>query len=429
MDWSLLLLILAGPLFVMLRSAGPAPGLLLADVLALNTLGYSAGARIVCFLHQGVCVPGIVLLADCVALSALLAGCLLAHLVASRPSLLGDVRRWSELPRQVAWKPPEQLFQLLLLAGCTTVSLVFLSLVLSPWGLDVSSFSLVTGETSLLEVRKAISSGEYGYFAPGYLKQGRDVLFPLAVGAFLMFGIPQRSRLLLGFSVAVVVVAIMVSGQRTPLILFTAVAALGLYLCQLYSVRQRVVLSALICFAGVSLFLLMTTMLGREAEVISAGGSLAAPLGAIERLFARTPYENMLTVDAWWHESPTLGRTWLEDLSALLPGTQPMMSSRLHVELGGSAAGNSVLGLPADLYLSWSWLGALIFPWLYMFGALAIDRYCILSPSPFSKSLKIYLTFAALQWYSPYLFILNGGLILLAVVSLDYLRRSMPRRV
>ncbi len=420
--------ILLSGLFLLARSKGPSAGLLLADVLVVSAIGYSAGARIACFLYRSICVAPVVELADLVTVSTLLAGILISLLVATRPQLLGHLHRWTDMPKRCRWRRAEQRLHFALALSGVAVSFAFLYAVhtASNGGL----VSLLRGETSLLEVRKGIVSGAYGYLAPGYLRQIRDVLFPIVAGAFMMFGIPRRYRVVFWISTVIVVAAMLVSGQRTPLVMLFAVMGLSLYSSVRRAFTGLAVPIAVTVAVAAGLFLVSTAWLGRNGVGQTLTERVAAmPLDIAERVFVRTPYENMVTADFWRNSAPTFGQSWLDDLSAVLPGTQPMMSTRLHVELGGSAAGNSVLGLPADLYLSWSWLGAVIFPWLYMFGALAIDRYCALSRSAFTKSLKIYLTLSAVQWYSPYLFVLNGGLILLAVVALDYVRRSMPRRV
>lgn len=425
-----LLVVLIGVVlgYVLLRLRGPTSGLFLTDVLALNVCGYALGAHLICATRGSVCAVDVVFLAHVVAIATVLASCILV--AATGQTSKWNVRRWADLRHVSNRSEIELALHIALFVLCAMTSAVFIYSVFSQSGLGVDSGRLLTGETSLLDVRKMIASGAQGYMAPGYLKQIRDVLFPVLCAAFLLFGVPRRFFPFFIVCVLIGVSAMVLSGQRGPLVLLFAASTVALYIRRARTAEVSGAWLIILPLAGLGVFITVTVMLGRSGDGGSVMASvLSLPLAVLERVFARVPAENMVTINLWWSAAPTLGVSWLRDLSAILPGTQEMLSSELHQGIGGSAAGNSVLGVPADLYLAWGWIGAVLLPAVYALGAMVADRYLLLDGSAFAVSLKIFVTFAALQWYSPYLFILNGGVFLLPLLVVRLIRGTVSGRI
>lgn len=421
-------LIIGAAAYGLMRLRGPMLGLLLADVLALNVFGYAMGAQVLCATGSLICASNVVILAHVVASSTILY-CLLIVAMWGQAGKWGVVR-WSDL-RRVSDRSERELYaHVVLFVSCALTSAAFIYSILSKNGLGVDVGALLAGETSLLEVRKLITAGTQGYLAPGYLKQVRDILFPVLCAAFILFGVPRWFLPVFVVSILVGVSAMLLSGQRGPLMLLFASSTLALYIRRKGNTEVSGKWLLVLPLLGLALFFAVTVLLGRGDDNGSVFATLASlPLEVVERIFARVPAENMVTVDQWWPAAPTIGVSWLSDLAAILPGTQKMLSSELHQGIGGSAAGNSVLGMPADLYLAWGWVGVVILPVFYVLGTFLADRYLLLDGSAFAVSLKIFVTFAALQWYSPYLFILNGGVFILPLVVLRVARGMLSGRL
>jgi hypothetical protein len=209
---------------------------------------------------------------------------------------------------------------------------------------------------SVLDLRLGFAAGDERYFAPGYVKQVRDVLLPL-VALFLMFGIPRPRRRF--YSVVALVLPVtsilMVStGERGPLMLFlvgTVYSALASARRGIHSLRSVMVPIGILALLGLSGFtLLSSTFTSRGYEDSSTGVIL------LDRIVTRAPEENMLAARVWARRAPSPGGGWLSELSTVLPGTQTTLSNLIHEELGGGERGNSVMGMWVDVYYNFGWL-------------------------------------------------------------------------
>ncbi len=279
---------------------------------------------------------------------------------------------------------------------------------------------LVVGDTSVsvMDLRLGFATGEERYFAPGYVKQVRDVLLPLCA-LLVMFTFPRTPRRFYGVIVLVVptVALLMISsGERGPLILFLIGTTYSAFL----SVRMRVnarktilLPIAFIAVVGLGAFAaLSSTFTTRGYEDTSAGAILA------DRIVTRAPEENVLAAQVWARKAPSPGAGWLSELGSVLPGTQVTLSNLIHEELGGGDKGNSVLGTWVDVFYNFGWvLGA---PMAFLIGVvLAIFTHwvnierCV---SPARAICGLWLSITMFMVLSPFGFLLYGPFVLSSIL-------------
>lgn len=320
------------------------------------------------------------------------------------------------------------------------ISLLFIYFVFSNSIIGaLLSIASVTGDSTLLVARKAITSGSEGYFAPGYIKQFRDILIPIFLIAIMFTHANTRmsltTKLIFLVSLGSAVLAMLVSGQRLVIIILLVTLFMGRhYYAKIRLQRdpqkknkrtgQLVLISALLLFYGGS-----TILLGRVTEDASLSESILGLAGGFfERVFLASPSENMTTYRFWGAIGPTMGDSWVGELGTILPGMKGFsLANQLHSLMGGSEEGNSPLGLPVDVWFAWGWTGVLIIPFFYAIFWGFLDMVLMSERSPLFGALKIYLALAAPIMMSPYGFILYGGavavILILWVKGLRHVRR------
>jgi hypothetical protein len=272
------------------------------------------------------------------------------------------------------------------------------------------------GVFALLDIRKTISSGEAGYFAPGLVKQLRDILAPTLIFYLIVFYQGNFKRFSIIILLASTFGAMLIGGQRMPLLILFLVVFIA------YTTRNNIVGKKLplklklgLPILGLIAVFALNILLGRSDSDKSVFLSIVLlVLGMVERVVTVVPHENAAAFNFLTDLNFKPFSLWLADLSILLPGTQKGLSNQIHSMLGGSEAGNSVLGLPLDIYLNSGYLGLILIPFVTVFSLSIMDRIIIRLNSPFLYSSKlvvsIYLPFA----YSIYLFLLNGGIFIIA---------------
>ena len=100
------------------------------------------------------------------------------------------------------------------------ISLLFIYSVIS--NKDVAEKLLMffsSNSTNYTSVRKTITSGTSGYFAPGYIKQFRDILGPISLISLIVIKPLGYEKKLLG-CLFVIILAMLLSGQRSIVIVF-----------------------------------------------------------------------------------------------------------------------------------------------------------------------------------------------------------------
>ena len=289
---------------------------------------------------------------------------------------------------------------------------------------------------AFLSARKAMTSGEHGYFAPGFVKQFRDILAPIILASMLIQFTHSHwthtNRLWFCVFLMLTLFSMLVTGQRLVLVV--------LFLCLIITWLQTkhianrnlskksgvisIVVGSLLLLG---LFILSTTMLGR----LNGDGSVMLRLvevvtGLFRRIFLASPGENAATFEHWAQESPTYGRSWLAELANIAPGqAEEGLSNKMHQWFGGSSQGNSPLGLAPDIWLAWSWPGLLLVPMIYVPLIGLIDRALTLYRSPLLTAAKIFMLVSLPIMYSPYGFLLYGGAATLILLLIVFVSRQL----
>ena len=126
---------------------------------------------------------------------------------------------------------------------------------------------------NVADVRIILSSGLEGYFAPGYVKQFRDIIVPILCSAAILCGGTYRHRGLLFVALLVALAAIFISGQR--LVIIQYILCLGIaVLINSSSSRQN------FSYVLTSLALLLV-LFGAVGGMTKLLGRLDAPLSPL----------------------------------------------------------------------------------------------------------------------------------------------------
>jgi hypothetical protein len=351
---------------------------------------------------------------------------------------------------------------------------------------------------SYTTVRLVMASGTEGYFAPGYVKQFRDVLVPILCAAAIFCHGTFRGRALLVSALALAIAGIFVAGLRMSIVQVALTLAFAVfYDYRIKSPHYRLVpigaAGAIFCALLVSV-MVMTSLLGRPemgspvelpqatvteqqrplpverpapsiqsmpreepphkaaptqvpvpkpaptqppeagttAEDLSSDKKpafvvLAIIRSIVERSVMAVPQENTLTYDTWGRESPTYGVGWLNDLAGILPRTQFGLSNRLAGQdnISGSTLAASPLGFAADSFYNWGYAGPLIFSALCALGFLLLDVVLTESRSALLYAAKTFIFFSIPTIYSPFLFVLYGGAVVLGLMCYVALAKRM----
>ena len=304
------------------------------------------------------------------------------------------------------------------------VCVAFIATVLRNDQLGLMLASVLIGDGNFLEYRVTMSTGDAIYLAPGYVKQFRDVMLPSALIAFSVAATPPRPLFATALGVLGAAAAIL-SGERSVIMIYVFVFSAVFVLRPKRRVRARWVVPTIAGLAVFSAFIGTTILLGRaDADADTLRLILDSAGALFDRVALAVPRENAGGFIVWGPIAPTWGRTWVADLATMLPGTQAGLSNELHDLLGGGPMGNSPLGLPSDAYLAWGIIGVVLVPFLYCVLLHRADEALLRSGLALPRVLRVVLFPLTFAWYSPFLFILNGGLLLLtAFLAVRYLRR------
>lgn len=333
-------------------------------------------------------------------------------------SLTTGVLIASALPVAVAPLAPELsawerriAYSTMVAAGIVCAAFTFAVLRNEELGLILAG--VVTGDEKFLDYRLMMTQGEAIYLAPGYVKQFRDVLLPASLLTLMAFTATPIWWLVLPMW-AVGAVAAVLSGERSVIMISLFVLGAGLVLRPGISAAARRTVIALAGALVFAAFIGSTVLLGRATEDASTVAILVESAeGLFDRAALTVPRENSLGFPMWGALAPTNGRSWLGALSGILPQSQRGLDNELHELLGGGAAGNAPLGLSPDAYLAFGMLGVMLAPLLFVMMLAYADRLLLERPVAIARALRIMLVPLSFGWYSPFLFILNGGVVLL----------------
>lgn len=310
------------------------------------------------------------------------------------------------------------------LALIVVLNLGVMAILFSNSGIAALIVSAFTGavDTNLLDVRKAITASTQGYVFPGLIKLVRDVVSPIAITSFVLSRHNALGSKLLWLSVLCTLCSILIGGQRFPAVLLIVSLVIGLLVRQAIEGEKIKFVSAKNLKYGITvliLFYVMSQLLGRTGDV---SGGFAATLwtftALVERIFIIVPQEAEKTFQFWSAIGPTWGLSWLSDLIILLPGAaDTSLSSQLHELGGGSAQGNAPLFFAIDAWLAFGWIGIPLTSLLFVLLFHVIDATLWSYRSPCNDAARIVFYLNVPLMYSPFLFLLYGGIIILPIVG------------
>lgn len=407
-------------------------GLYLPDFVVLGQATYVIGAAY-CLFVLDFHYAEEVLTIGCVAFLFLCAG----FAVGSRLSRRKYPRDYvSESLADFRLAKGEQTLIYLGLIPCIVVCGVFSAQILASGGLAalLPSFNNLgrADSVNLLAARKAITNSTDGYFAPGYVKQFRDLIAPILLTAIMLLSTRKRLSgprfLLAAATLVVILVAMLLAGVRSNIFLLFVAFILAFWFIQQVRQRRRgnvrkprkrgSMRNIALIGAGLFAYGTLSVLLGR----LEAGGSpFTLAFNVVFNLFDRVvltvPRENILSYELWSSLQSSSGEFWRADLMGVLPGSRGVaLSNLLHNYLGGSIEGNSVLGMPADIWINWGWGGVVVFPLIYALFITLIDVQLTRFRSPIAFGVKIIFATVLVQIYSPFGFLLYGGAV--AIIAL-----------
>lgn len=169
--------------------------------------------------------------------------------------------------RQISIGSGERFAVIFGLLLCTAVSIAFMfSIYLNDELFELYYKSIILNEISLTPARIAMSSGEYGYFYPGYIKQVRDILFPILLVSVIIFRFGRIVDAILVASFFFVAAAGFLSGQRlvfAQFFLCILAAVLVDFFSRGRAARFSLLLSGSMGATTVAGMVFLTVMLGR----------------------------------------------------------------------------------------------------------------------------------------------------------------------
>lgn len=149
-------------------------------------------------------------------------------------------------------------------------------------------------------------------------------------------------------------------------------------------------------------------------------GFLMPAVALAHRAVIAVPRENTVSFYYWSRHKHAFGAGWMTDLAAIRPGTQTQLANELFtLNWGGGAGtvlGDSVLGLADDVYYNAGWFGVILVPALYALLFLLLDIALTASRSPLTSAAKIFIFFTIPLMYSPFLFVLHGGVVVVGIL-------------
>lgn len=398
--------------YVYLRFKVRPKGWFLPDAYIVGIGMYTIGATTVTYGHDVVAGKDVVLMAY-TTLSSALIGCIafIALFGSSYKNISLDLRF-----KTLGYGRIEKFGVFIGLLSCVLVCFLFMyTISRNEVVINLLSFGSDAGG-GLLAARKAMTSGSDGYFAPGFVKQFRDILGPIFLIALMLIdtnrpAAAKHRRIFYGV-LSIIIVSMILSGIRSILV----VLLLSLFVARSFIIKRSdekkrkstmiyFVLFILTCYGALTFFL------GRAKE---EGSVFEIVLGIIpnlfERVFIAAPEANILTYSFWGVVGPTNGLSWVEELASVMPGMKEFgWSNQLHSLTGGSEQGNAPLGMPADLWFAWGWKGILIGPLFYSIFLGFFDMLLMSKRSVVLISIKIYMMVSLLKIYSPFGFVLYGG--------------------
>jgi oligosaccharide repeat unit polymerase len=214
--------------------------------------------------------------------------------------------------------------------------------------------SVITGRGQLNDVGTlsihAYSGAGGQYFAPGYVNQFKNVLFPLLLSYLFARYILLRRRTDLLIVIALsplCLVFLLGTGQRYPMFQASMTAALFFLAC-LPKKSKRIVIAVISVFLGASLFL-STFILGRTVSRVQSSEDVAGLGREVAARFSTDNQDSAISGFRYIYEQPLhygLGE-WVYAFESLIPGHEERvtLSNELFRIAYGNARGTAPLSI------------------------------------------------------------------------------------
>jgi len=420
MELTLTTLIIMGiaGLYLWVRMSAGRKRIYLPDALVLSTGSHTVGAAMI-FAQRDTVATSFILSAALLSFASTAFFTIMALAISrpTNPALPASFLRNSQSYR-------------LALVGVVAANILIVGLIFSNpaiFSLIIASLT-INDDSTLLSVRKAITASTEGYMPAGLIKVVRDIIGPIVIVSFILSHQKAGRSRLMWVALIASMTSIMIGGQRFPmLMLLTAVnlAFLGRQAIEGRRVRFGPRRFALLTAVGMFFFYIMSSLLGRNQDNVSGiEAVLWSVTSLIDRVFTTVPHEAEKTFGFWSQIGPTWGFSWMADLAILLPGKNESFSSVLHELGGGSAEGNAPLFFAADAWLAFGFGGIVFVSFLFVAVLHSIDSVLWNFRSPRNDAARIVLFLCVPLMYSPFLFMLYGGIVVLPICAWTVLTRG-----
>lgn len=273
------------------------------------------------------------------------------------------------------------------------------------------------------DLRLAAYAGDR-YFAPGYVNQFKNTLFPLLTAYLLIaysVGVKKISRAGLITLIILNFTFLAGTGQRGPFVL--AVIITFVFINITLERKKRWKFNIVILLVSLCFFLLLSVILGRTVKSVSEINVTSLVSMITSRMFNENQSAAVVGFRLVYNEEPTWGNDWWNVFLGILPMQSKYISldSRIFKIFYGSTRGTSPPSIWGSVWYNFGAVGVLIFP--VIFG-VAYQRiyYRLVAGKKTLDRLACYAALIVILGYwtagSPYV-LLNKGLI--AVILLRFL--------
>lgn len=205
------------------------------------------------------------------------------------------------------------------------------------------------------------------YLFPGYVNQFKNTILPcltIVTVTYLFHAQRPRHRLISACLIAVTLIALLGTGQRSPLVLCIFTLLIYMHHVQRDQFARRALAMG---GAALPLLLVTTLLLGRSSEALADAG----PLETVKVLFSEVM--RRFFMDSQWAGQMAFrytfglpiqdGAEWAAAILGILPGNEgSTLSSEVFAMLYGSSRGTAPPSLWGSVYYNFGWLGVIAFP-------------------------------------------------------------------
>jgi hypothetical protein len=212
------------------------------------------------------------------------------------------------------------------------------------------------------ELRRFTYTGE-SYFAPGYVNQFKNILFPLMI-TYLMIksrlSDQKQSKVVLFLYIPLSFYFITGTGQRAALIyaLVTSIIFINLSFTN-KDRRKFTLLLFLLMFSG---FMILTVFLGRDFQSFGEIDVFSILASTVSRVFDANQLSSVIGFRYVFDMPHVYGGEWLDDLKLLLPGKPDHLpiAHLIHGVLYGTTAGTAPLSIWGSIWYNFGMLGVIV---------------------------------------------------------------------